>query len=368
MDLKPLDYTGVPEGYFRVGFIIPEYNCVVEKILGEMSALLKEYKVFPIISMEEAISTSIEFFPEVIVYLRCGTKVGTAPNTLVSVDNHTAYFRSMEIPVFYYLDDAFFKANNQAPMKILRNCDESILATQALVDHLVADGYQKPIHLLRTHMDIPTFDMTNPAIGVMDKNKLNILFTSEGRIGTLMLDRICERMSKTPEKYKGVRIVCITSGVAQVRTIINKWRGIDKVYYERVPLGEYYGIFKMSDIILAPGEPGDLNYFLPTEEQSEWLAAKSCVKYCIAGASSLPCIASSHLKEYVMVIRPGETGYIADTIDDWMHYLDLLIADEVLRKEIGGKARIDIETNWNIYNRVEQFANILKGQSTCRIN
>lgn len=367
MEIQPLDYTGIPQNYLRVGFITPILNCVAEKIVGEMAGPLKNEGIWCIMNLEATTRQITASFPDVIVYLRCGTLVPTEPNLLANVDAYIAYFRSLEIPVFYYLDDAIFQVNNFAPFKIMQNCDEVIVATQALVDYLVAKEYNKPIHLLKTHMDIPMFDLFPPSAAVMDKDKLNILFTSEGRIGTLMLDRICERMSQTPEKYKGVRLVCITSGVAQLRTIINKWRGIEKVYYERIPLVEYYGIFKMSDIILAPGEPGDLNYFLPVEEQEIWLAAKSCVKYTIAGASYLPCIASPWLKEYKMAIKHGETGYIAETVDDWIYYIDLLIEDEAKRKEIGANARKDVEQNWHIYKRVEQFAKILKGQSECRV-
>lgn len=366
-EIKPLDYTGIPPGYFKAGFIITEYNCVVEKVIMEMDPYFKQHMVISVTATEDNPRVIIEYLPDVMVYFRCGTKVNTHPNVLVTVDGHIGYFRSLDIPVFYYLDDAFFQANNYAPLKILTNSDELILATNALVDHVVNTGYKRPIHLLKTHMNIPVFDSVPPANFVLDKEKFNILFTSEGRIGTLMLDRICERMSQTPDKYKGVRIVCITSQVGQLRTIINRWRGIEKIYYERVPLMEYYGIFKLADLVLSPGEPGDLNYFLATEDQPTWLASKSCVKYTIAGAAKVPCIASNHLKEYVMAIKHGETGYVADTVEEWMNYIDLLIQDEDKRKEIGNNARRDIETNWNIYDRVEQFTDILKGNSTCKV-
>ena len=366
-ELKPLNYTGIPEGYFVVGVITPEYNCVVEKVLGEMGPYLKQHMIHLVIGNEESPRTIIEYMPETVLYLRCGTKIPTHPNILVTVDGHIQYFRSMEIPVIYYLDDAFFQANNFAPLKILMNCDETIVATSALVEHLVKADYKRPIHLLKTHMDIPAFDMCPPSNAIMNNDKFNILFTSEGRIGTMMLNRICERMSLTPEKYKGCRIICVCSQVAMLRAAINKWRGIEKVYFERVPLFEYYGIYKMSDLVLAPGEPGDLNYFLEEADQPEWLASKSCVKYTVAGAAGIPCIASPWLKEYEMAITHGETGYIANEIDEWMQYIDLMMVDSDKRIEIGNKARMDVIKNWHIHNRAEEFANILKGQSTCKV-
>lgn len=367
MEAQPLDYTGIAPGYTRVGFIIPEYNCVAEKVIGEMNDFLQSNGVMTIIATEDQPRSIIDYLPDSIVYLRCGTKQGTNPNVLVGVDAHIGYFRSMDIPVRYYLDDAFFQANDHAPLKILLNCDELILATEALIGYVKKAGFVKPIHLLRTHMDLPIFDSTGLSNQVMDREKFNIFFTSEGRIGILMLDRICERMSQNPEKYKNVRILCITHLVAQVRTIINRWRGIEKIYYERVPLGEYYGLFKMVDLVISPGEVHDLDYFLPQEDQPLWLASKSCVKYNIAGAAGIPCIASADLKEYEMAIKHGETGYIAHNIDEWMEYIDLMIFNEEERKRIGRNARKDIETNWNIVDRAKQFAKILKGESECRV-
>lgn len=366
-DFKPLDYTSIPPEYFKVGFVITEYNCVVEKVIGEMGDYLKQNGVMPILVQETDPKAVIEYLPECVVYFRCGTKQGTPPQILASIDGFIGYFRSLEIPVFYYLDDAYFQANDYAPLKILMNCDQLVLATEELVTQVQKAGYTRPIHLLKTHMDITAFDLLPPATNVMDRDKFNILYTSEGRIGTLMIDRICERMSQNPEKYKNVRILCITQIVAQLRAVINKWRGIEKIYYERVPLAEYYGIFKMMDLVLAPGEPGDLNYFLSDEVQPIWLASKSCVKYTIAGAAGIPCIASPWLKEYTMAIRQGENGYIANDIDEWMHYIDLMIEDKEKRKEVGLNARKDVLEKWSLIDRAKQFSDILKGNSECLV-
>jgi len=366
--ITPLDYTGIPPEYYRFGVLISEYNCVAEKIFGEMNDYLKQNGVCPIVSLEANPKSNIEYMPEKMLYLRSGTKQGTPPQVLASIDGHIGYFRSLGIPVIYYLDDAYFQANDYAPLKILLNCDEVILATTALVAYVRKAGYVKPIHLMKTHMCISTFDMLPPSEAVMDRDKFNILYTSEGRIGTLMLDRICEKMSETPEKYKNVRILCITQQVAQLRSIINKWRGIEKVYYERVPLHEYYGLFKMVDLVISPGEPGDLNYFLAVEDQPLWLASKSCVKYTVAGAAGLPCIASSWLKEYEMAIRHGENGFICgEDVNEWIKYIDLMIEDNELRKKVGLAAREDVLQKWDVVIRAKEFADIIRGNSTCLV-
>jgi glycosyltransferase involved in cell wall biosynthesis len=366
LEIPITDYTGIPDHIFRIGVVVPTHNCVVEKVLYEMQDYFRQLGAVFIMALEEQVRSIAEYFPRIVIYFRCGTQIGTNPNILAGVADHITYYQSLHIPVVYYLDDAFFHANNDAPTKILANTNACIFATEALVDYAKNIlNYSNPIHLLKTHMNIPIFDMIPSSDKIISKDKFNILFTSEGRIGTVMLDKICERMSQTPEKYKNVRIICVTSQVAMLRAAINRWRGVDKVYFERVPLAEYYGLFKQSDICISPGDPEDLNYFLPAEKQELWLASKSCVKYTVAGAARIPCIASPNLKEYAMAIKHEETGYLATTVDEYLQYIDLLIANKDERERVGRNARLDVVSNWHIIDRSKQFLQILKGEAEC---
>jgi glycosyltransferase involved in cell wall biosynthesis len=188
----------------------------------------------------------------------------------------------------------------------------------------------------------------------------NILFTSQGRIGVMMLRRIVERMNQEPEKYRDVNLISVAIGVAQVRSVINEFRNVHKTYYEYIPSPkEFYGLAKGCQLILAPGEVGDLDYLIKPELQPLWLDAKSCVKYLLAGASRIPCIASP-LREYKDAIKNGVNGFVADTVDDWMSYIDSCMADKTLRDDIGREARADVENNWDARQRALELRNILE--------
>jgi glycosyltransferase involved in cell wall biosynthesis len=136
---------------------------------------------------------------------------------------------------------------------------------------------------------------------------------------------------------------------------------MQKSYLEWLPLDIYYKLAASMDLIIAPGMVGDLDYLMPRELQQFWLDCKSAHKYTLAGAASLPCIASP-LSDYKEAIKHGETGFLAETVDQWMEYIDLLIHDVDFRKKIGLAARKDIVENWNLYNRMEEFVTILKGK------
>jgi len=336
----------------------------VQKIVDETQQYIKEYKIQYALALEPAIHELIEYFPEWIMYFRCGT-VPTNANTLVNLEGHIHYFQNLDIPVIYYIDDAIFWENAGAPLKLMVNCDAIIVATDALKEFISGTGEfnlnfkQRPIHIIKTHMDLPTFDMIllDQFSYLMDRSKYNILFTSQGRIGATMLYKIIKLMNETPEKYRDVVFTIVSHQVANIRAAINGFRGIKKVYYEFMPLIEFYALCGMSNLILAPGDKEDLRYFLDEERQGLWLDSKSCVKYTLAGAAKIPIIASP-IREYKQAITPGVTGFIATTPEEWVSYIDKLHEDSDLSAKIGRAARKDVNDNWHIYNRTKEFAKI----------
>jgi glycosyltransferase involved in cell wall biosynthesis len=62
---------------------------------------------------------------------------------------------------------------------------------------------------------------------------------------------------------------------------------------------------------------------------------------------------------YAKAIKNGETGYIANTPEEFVHLIDVLSHDADLRQTIGNAARVDIEDNYDIGKRTKQFVDIL---------
>ena len=354
--------------YKVLGIITPEYNCCVQKVVGEMAPYLKnDHGIAPVMAFDQEPQKILESVPDWIVYLRAGVKQMEPVPWLAALDGHIPMFRQLGLDVFYYLDDALFFINNMAPLKIMWNCDKVIVATEALAEFLIENQKMpKPIYLLKTHMDLPSFDRCGVPLYLIDQKRFNILFTSQGRIGALMLRRILEEMNKNPTKYGNVNMIIVSAWVAQMRTILNEFRNIKKTYWEWMPLTEHYGLTKAVQLILAPGEEGDLEGQVDPEIQHIWLHAKSCLKYNLAGAARLPVIASP-MNEYQKSIKHGETGFIANDIKTWMEYIDLCINDRDLCLKLGEAARKDIEENWHITKRTAQLAGILHGSTECLV-
>ena len=354
--------------YDVLGIVTPEYNCCVQKVIGEMAPYLKGgHGIAPVMAFDPDPKKIIESIPDWIMYLRAGVKQGEPIPYLAMLDAHIPVFRGLGLEVYYYLDDALFFINNMAPLKLMWSCDKIIVATDALAEFLIENQKMpKPIYMLKTHMDLPSFDRCTVPLYLIDQKKFNILFTSQGRIGALMLRRILEEMNKTPTKYANVNMIIVSAWVGQMRTIVNEFRGIKKTYWEWMPLLEHYGLTKAVQLIIAPGEEGDLEGQVEPELQHIWIHAKSCLKYTLAGAARKPVIASP-MNEYEKSIKNGETGFLANTLKEWMEYIDLCINDKDLCQKIGEAARKDVEQNWHIKDRARQFAEIFRGSNECLV-
>lgn len=366
-ELKPITESPlagqVVEGdYDILGVVAPIYDCCVYKVIEEPSKYISEYGIKPIVALEPQMHGIIEQFPRWIMYFRAGS-MAVAPNILMNLEGHIMYFKNLDIPVIYYLDDYIWDANQGFALKLIMNSDAIIVATDALKEKLqgLLEAPTQPIYTIKTHIDLPAIDMLplHHFSYLTDPSRYNILFTSQGRIGATMIHKIMEIMNETPEKYEDVTFTVIAHQVASMRSILNKFRRLRKVYYEYMPIQEYYAMCCLSDLILSPGNPDDLAYFLKESERQTWLDCKSCVKYTLAGAARIPVIAAP-LREYKLAIKHGETGFLAETPEEWVHYIDLMHEDREQAKKIGIACRKDIEANWNIYERTAEFAKLLR--------
>ena len=350
------------KGFEVLGVVTPQYDCCVQKVIGEMAPYFKQLGIAPAMAFDADPRKLVDSNPDWVLYLRSGSKDRTPAQILANLEGHITYYRSLGLEVSYYLDDALFFMNNMAPLKLLWNCDRAIVATDALAEFLIEkQKFPKPIYVLKTHMDLPTFDRCMVPLYLTKPNKFNILFTSQGRVGALMIYRIMEYMDTHPEKYKNVNFIVVSAWVGQMRTILNKFRNVSKQYWEWMPLQEHYGLARAVQLILAPGEEADLEGQVQPELQHFWLHAKSCVKYTLAGAARIPII-STPLNEYAKAITHEKTGFLATDLMQWIKYIDLCVNDRGLCAQIGAAARADVEQNWHIFKRSQQWYDLLHGK------
>ncbi len=93
-------------------------------------------------------------------------------------------------------------------------------------------------------------------------------------------------------------------------------------------------------------------------ENSEFNKGKSELKYIELTAMGIPGVFSD-VEVYNSVVNDGYNGLLANSKDQWIDKLELLILDKTLRDKIHKNAKKDILDNYILENRVKQWDNIL---------
>jgi glycosyltransferase involved in cell wall biosynthesis len=328
------------------------FDCCTDKVLVEYGPYFLKEKYGIFVTPEEKWKEIWDLVPSYIILFRCGNKDTSPISELIEFLKKSR--NDYGIPVHYYADDFIFFSNHGAPLTLAQICDSIIVSTPTLKDWLKKEAkVPNRVSVVKTHMDLPTFDTLSPYM-LSGERKVRILLTSGGRLGTLLMYQIAELMEKNWQKYQNVELVLCSEGVAQFRSIINKFRHLNKRYLEWMHLHNFYGLMKSVDILLYPPLPGDLDYMLPKELQPLWLDSKSELKYCLAGAARIPLIATP-TASYVRAIKHGETGFLAATAEEFLFFIDLLKDNPDLRNQIGQAAREHVEDEYHIAKRYEEF-------------
>lgn len=101
----------------------------------------------------------------------------------------------------------------------------------------------------------------------------------------------------------------------------------------------------------------DIN-LAPLEVGNPFCEAKSELKYFEAALVDVPTIASS-TGPYRRAIRDGETGFLAETAEEWMEALLRLAGDAGLRRRVAADARRDVLWAYGPERRIEEMADFM---------
>jgi glycosyltransferase involved in cell wall biosynthesis len=81
----------------------------------------------------------------------------------------------------------------------------------------------------------------------------------------------------------------------------------------------------------------------------------------MAGAARIPIISSNSMRSYVEAIKDGETGFIVNSADEFIEKILYLKNNPDKAKEMGAKARKDIEENFDIRKRYPIYRDAIIG-------
>lgn len=94
-------------------------------------------------------------------------------------------------------------------------------------------------------------------------------------------------------------------------------------------------------------------------ENNYWEKGKCGFKLIQYMASGLPVVGSS-LPANIEIVNHNVNGFIVGNEDDWFYYLDILLRNESLCREMGGKARARVEQHYSYQVWGEKFVKIIK--------
>lgn len=158
------------------------------------------------------------------------------------------------------------------------------------------------------------------------------------------LEMVAPAIEEILEKHKDVWFYCI-HGCPQI------YKSWPKVYHTTkwAPINRYpkHLAAYCFDIGIAPLEDNNFN------------RGKSNLRWLEYSALKIPTVASP-LPDFARVIKHGENGFLANTIEEWKKHLELLILNEQQRKEVGKRAFETIRTSFNVTKTANHYRHILQ--------
>lgn len=97
---------------------------------------------------------------------------------------------------------------------------------------------------------------------------------------------------------------------------------------------------------------------LAPQPKDEWTRGKCALKALLCMACGVPCVATPY-GAVLDIIRNGENGLFADTIEDWRTALEKL-RDPEMRKGLGAEARVSVEKNYALRTAAPRLLEILE--------
>lgn len=349
------------KGKTPIAFLQEVFDCCSEKMIMEYAPLFGKENYACLLIPRINTADILKYLCHYVVLFRLGNK-DCPMEDMKKLAAYLMYLKGLGLRIVYYADDLIFWSNNKAPLMLLQTCDAAIVSNDALRDVLInMVKWHKPIIVVPTHINLPVYDELEKLPSSAFSNRFKVLLTSGGRIGINHAYEICEIVNEDPELSKDIEWIFNCSGVAQFRSVLNKFRNIKKNYIDWLSSTQYYSLTKSVDLIIHPAKPQDLEYMCPPEMQQAWLDCKSEVKYTLAGAATIPII-SSPTAAYKTAIKDGETGFIAETAQDFVDKIRLLKNDKELYRKMGKAARADIEARYNIDQRYPLYRDAILGK------
>lgn len=274
------------------------------------------------------------------------------------------YYKKNKKPIIYDVDDLVFdyKAIKKTYLpakdkKWLLNSYNFYLDNMKLSDLVlvptnflqkrIESEFQLKTMVLRNHLDQRSLEIAGE---IKTKRKIDEVITIGYFPGTATHQKdflsIENVLMELLEKNKNLRLKIV--GPLQIENIPEKVKA-QIIKQKRVPYKKLMYTYADVDINLAP-----------LEMNNDFCEGKSELKYFFAGCVGIPTIASA-TDAFKHAIVNGKNGFLCRKENDWKKYLQLLVEDGKLRREMGEAAFEQVWQEYTPENQARELKTILSG-------
>jgi glycosyltransferase involved in cell wall biosynthesis len=358
--VENLSSTAAQQKSIKVLFVFSDHNgaCTAKRTFEVVNAL-HQYK-------RDEISASIIFYQDlsekdfgendIIVFQRLGANQGLiSPAYQEQLFHWMDQYRHQTIYV-YDIDDYVFEEQNGVPISIMKHSHCVLLPNEFLA--YLAVAHQPRYHIIRTHIDLETAENA-PKIP-FDSQFIHIGWFSIAAQG---IDIIEEIYPKLLEKWEGKVLIHAYVDSYFIPLLKKRFKKRMIIPYPRISLKEMYALEKGMDILINPlnchESLANMLEKITEEQKLKFLNSKSEIKYLHAGAAKKPLIATP-IPAYRKAISHGITGFLAETPQDWLNYLNLLIDHPEERERVGDLAHKHVSENYTFKQVAQNYTQFFR--------
>ncbi len=236
--------------------------------------------------------------------------------------------------IIYDLDDALFLIRQESTKHLIRNSRIVFCGSHYLLDY--AHEYNANSFLIPTPVPSANFALKSD----YDKQE-QVTIGWIGSAKTLKhLEIVAQPLDYLAQKYPSMVFRII--GFANSKNEIPHFNNLPLELIPSIPYKDVPHAISKFDIGLMP---------LIGDEWDKGKCAGKALEYMAAG---VPCVASD-FGENPFVIKDGDNGFLANSEDDWVEKIELLILNPDIRKEVGIQGR---ETVLQSFDTVIVFSKI----------
>jgi len=235
-------------------------------------------------------------------------------------------------------------------LECILNDVDGVVTTNGYLRNMIVDKttkYHENILVAPNQVDLTKYSRVFPA---QERSQITLMhFGATGHFDDLLSEEFVKGMDKIMNDYPNVRFKTVGSFVPNLKykwgaRYDNDFGDIDiyKWIENRFPI-----FMDEADIMVVP------------LRDTKYNRCKSSIKFREASSAMKPGVFSA-TRPYIEDIKHGETGYLAETADDWYKYLKILIDSVEERRRIGTNAYNYVKQYCQMKDNVNMYASFIK--------